>query len=172
MQPFDVRLIDIRKYTTVQRLMYSVVMRRLRKAQPATYNEHRSLKTTSAVNAGDRAMYTLPINKYSPWVSYTIIYKLFLGGKEPTLVCERRGISFELVDIRTFKTLSEDQIKILRRGVHPNLLAVHEIFDDINKLYVVYEHVPRSLAEAVGNPYLNTMRLAAIIGQVRALQLS
>ncbi|KAK2052403.1 hypothetical protein LY76DRAFT_598623, partial [Colletotrichum caudatum] len=44
--------------------------------------------------------------------------------------------------------------------------TVHEIYSDKTNHHVVYEHMPRSLLEAIGHPYLNRQRLAAIIGQV------
>ncbi|KAK0615142.1 hypothetical protein B0T17DRAFT_378932 [Bombardia bombarda] len=49
---------------------------------------------------------------------------------------------------------------------HPKIVTVHEIYGDKANHHIVYEHMPRSLQEAIGNPYLSRQRLAAIVGQV------
>ncbi|KAK1973461.1 kinase-like domain-containing protein, partial [Colletotrichum cereale] len=102
----------------------------------------------------------------SPWATYKKIYKQILGDGDLVLVAEKRGISGDVVDIRRFLELSTEQIKMLQSIQHPNIVTVHEIYSDKTNHHIVYEHMPRSLQEAVGNPYLNRQRLAAIVGQV------
>ncbi|KAK2037618.1 hypothetical protein LZ31DRAFT_534738 [Colletotrichum somersetense] len=111
-------------------------------------------------------MATTLVKAASPWVTYKKIYKQTLGDGDVVLVAEKRGISGDVVDIRRFLDLSTEQIKMLQSIQHPNIVTVHEIYSDETNHHVVYEHVPRSLQEAAGNPYLNRQHLAAIIGQV------
>lgn len=80
------------------------------------------------------------------------------------VVAERKGISFEVINTRCFEALSDDQIRILKAIQHLNFVMVHEIYRIEDKCYVVYEHMSQSLEEIAGNPYLNSDRLAAIVG--------
>lgn len=125
-----------------------------------------SLRTVEANRYGQRAMERIPIKAFQPSVTYEMIYFLHLGESDPVLVAERKGISFDLVDIRRFATLDDEQIRMLRAIQHPNFITVHEIYRTEDECYVAYEHMPRSLEEALGNPHLDNHCLAAIIGQV------
>ncbi|KAM4063619.1 kinase [Hirsutella rhossiliensis] len=111
-------------------------------------------------------METIPIKTCPPWDTYEIIYALHLGDNGPVVVAERIGISFDVVDIGCFAALGDDQIGMLKTIQHPNFVTVHEIYRMEDNCYVAYEHMPRSLEEVAGNPYLNSDRLAAIVGQI------
>ncbi|KAM3547201.1 hypothetical protein ARSEF4850_010161, partial [Beauveria asiatica] len=79
-----------------------------------------------------------------------------LGLNEPFLVAERKSITFNVLEL----------------AQHPNFATAYEIYKLEDSYLIVFEHLPLSLAEVVGNPYLTGPRLAAIIGQVvKALEL-
>lgn len=139
---------------------------RLQKAPPPGIRALRPLRTVHAMEQGKRAIDTMLIMQDSPWSLYNAIYKLRLGESKSVIVGERKGISFDLVDIRTFRTLNTKQLEMLQTIQHPNFATAHEVFQCSDESHVAFEHMPRSLAEAVGNPYLDSSRLAAIIGQV------
>jgi serine/threonine protein kinase len=126
------------------------------------------LRLVEANRVGERAMNTILVKSSSPWDYYTKIYNLKLGQCEPFVVAERKGIpSFDLVAVRQYQDLSQDQLKLLRSIQHPNFVTVHEIFQEQADCYIVTEHMARSLQEAVGNPFIDSLKLAAIAGQVR-----
>lgn len=127
----------------------------------------RPLKLVEALNQGKRAMNIVLVGQGSPWNFYRAIYKLSLGQNKQVLVCERRGVSCDLVGIHTFRALTGGQIEMLKTVQHQNFLTVHELFLCSEESHVAVEHIPGSLKEAVGNPYIDSKKLAAIIGQVR-----
>ncbi|KAK1656640.1 kinase-like domain-containing protein [Colletotrichum godetiae] len=124
------------------------------------------LRIVKARQDGSSGAATILIKAASPWAAYEKMYRQLLGDDDIVLVAEKRGISGDVVDIRHFPELSAQQTKMLQSIQHPNIVTVHEIYSNKANHHVVYEHMPRSLQEAVGNPYLNRQRLAAIIGQV------
>jgi len=153
--------------------MPSIIPNRLHKSRPQGYAGQPScvepLRTVEASRDGKSVLESIPVKPCLPWNTYEAIYALHLGDNGPVVVAERRGISFDVVDIGCFESLSDDQIRMLKAIQHPNFVTVHEIYRAETKCYVAYEHMPRSLEEVAGNPYLNSDRLAAIVGQVRRL---
>jgi hypothetical protein len=55
---------------------------------------------------------------------------------------------------------------MLQRTHHPNFVSALDAFRFEQSLYVVFEHMPISLQHIAGNPYMNELRLASILGQV------
>ena len=108
----------------------------------------------------------MPIKPNSPQNTYETIYSLQIGDDEPVVVAERKIVPFDLVDLRCFAKLDEKQIGMLRTVQHTNIVTVHDIYLSEEEYFVAYEHMPRCLANVVGNPYLNNDSLAAIVGQV------
>ncbi|KXH42654.1 hypothetical protein CSAL01_09901 [Colletotrichum salicis] len=131
-----------------------------------TIRQMELLRIVKARQDGSSGAATILIKAASPWAAYEKMYRQLLGDDDIVLVAEKRGISGDVVDIRHFPELSAQQTKMLQSIQHPNIVTVHEIYSNKANHHVVYEHMPRSLQEAVGNPYLNRQRLAAIIGQV------
>ncbi|KAK9437129.1 serine/threonine protein kinase, partial [Metarhizium brunneum] len=112
-------------------------------------------------------METVLVKPNSPWDYYSKIYSLKLGENEPVIVAERKGgPSFDLVSVRPCQDLSQRQLELLRLIQHPNFVTVHEVYHEQDKWYIVMEHMTRSLQETVGNPFLDSSKLAAIIGQI------
>ena len=67
---------------------------------------------------------SIPVKPCLPWNTYEAIYALHLGDNGPVVVAERRGISFDVVDIGCFESLSDDQIRMLKAIQHPNFVTV------------------------------------------------
>ncbi|KAK9438319.1 serine/threonine protein kinase [Metarhizium brunneum] len=125
------------------------------------------LRLVEANRLGRRAMGMVLVKPNSPWDYYSKIYSLKLGENEPVIVAERKGgPSFDLVSVRPCQDLSQSQLELLRSIQHANFVTVHEVYNEQDKWYIVMEHMPRSLQEAVGNPFLDSSKLAAIIGQI------
>jgi hypothetical protein len=109
-------------------------------------------------------MKEVSILKGQPSRDYEMIY-LNLADSNPCWVGERIDAPHNVVDIRALKSLNHDQKRMLSSIRHPNFATVHEIYRSEEKYFVVYEHMPRSLDEFMGHPYLNRFRLAAIVRQ-------
>lgn len=124
------------------------------------------LRLLKAKEKGKSAQDILLIKTENPWAIYERIYDMTLGMNEPFLVVERKSIAYDLFSMRRFATLTDDHINMLELIQHPNFATAQEIYKLEDSYLVVFEHIPLSLAEAVGNPFLNRPRLAAIIGQV------
>jgi hypothetical protein len=114
-------------------------------------------------------METVLMKSSSPWDYYVKIYSLRLGEHDPVTVAEKKGDSFDLVSVSRCQGLSEDQLELLRLIQHPNFVTVKEVYHEQDGWHIVAEHISRSLQEAVGNPFLDSLKLAAIMGQVRAM---
>lgn len=140
-----------------------------RRGTARPYEEMEPLRLQMAKEKGKAAQNTLLIKTTKPWVRYNKIYTMRLGLNEPFLVAERKSITSDLFSIRRFASLTKHQFYVLELIQHPNFATAYEIYKLEDSYLIVFEHVPISLAEAVGNPYLTGPRLAAIIGQVRHL---
>ena len=128
------------------------------------------LRLVEANETSHRAVETVLVKAGSPWEYYRKIYSLKLGENDPVTVAERKGgPSFDLVSVHRCQDISQDQVELLRLIQHPNLVTVHEIYRERDGWYLVTEHMTRSLQEAVGNPFIDSPKLAAIIGQVRSM---
>lgn len=126
------------------------------------------LRIVKARQIGSSGIATVLVKTASPWTTYQKIYSQTLGDSDLVVVAEKRGVSGDVVDVRHFSELSPQQLEMLQSIQHPGFVTIHEIYSDKTFYHVVYEHMPRSLQEAIGNPYLNRQRLAAIVGQVRS----
>ncbi|KAF4486604.1 hypothetical protein CGGC5_v005957 [Colletotrichum fructicola Nara gc5] len=124
------------------------------------------LRIVKARQIGSSGIATVLVKTASPWTTYQKIYSQTLGDSDLVVVAEKRGVSGDVVDVRHFSELSPQQLEMLQSIQHPGFVTIHEIYSDKTFYHVVYEHMPRSLQEAIGNPYLNRQRLAAIVGQV------
>jgi hypothetical protein len=140
------------------------------------------LGLVEAVNSGVRAHEYITRKAESPWRSYEEIYQLRLGvgldgvGLDRVIVAQRRSPPFNLVTVRRFVGPAvEDKFHMLQRIQHArapslrgnaNFVSALGAFEVEKSLYVVFEHMPISLHYIAGNPYINELRLAAILGQV------
>ena len=127
------------------------------------------LRLVEAKRLGHRAMETLVRKPGSPWHDYRGIYSLQLGENKPFIVAEGKGgASSDPVSICQCDTLDDDQFKLLQEIQHENFVTVHGVYEDQKEWSIVTEHMTLSLQEVVGNPHLDSAKLAAIIGQACA----
>jgi hypothetical protein len=125
------------------------------------------LRLVEAVNSGVRAHEYIMIKEGSPWRSYERIYQLRLGVGDRVNVAERKSPPFDIVTVRSFSgPRIEDKLYMLQRIQHPNFVSAFDAFKFEQSLYIVFEHMPISLQYIAGNPYINELRLASILGQV------
>lgn len=131
-------------------------------------NTATQLRITNALELGTTAINTIPVRDGLPWNDFAKIYSLKLGVNEPVIVAQRTGgVSYDVVFIHCCKDLSQTQAELLQRLQHENLTTVHEVYLENETWHIVTEQAARSLQEAVGNPFLDSSMVAAIIGQVR-----
>jgi hypothetical protein len=112
----------------------------------------------------------MPMAAGQPSEDYDIIYQN-LADSSRCWVGERRANPHDVVDIRAFESLDPKQRVMISSIRHPNFVTVHGVYrhndkSHKDKYFVVYEHMPRSLDECIGSPYLSSFRLAAVIKQV------
>jgi hypothetical protein len=125
------------------------------------------LRLVEAVNSGVRAHEYIMTKDESPWRSYERIYQLRLGVGDRVNVAERKSPPFDIVTVRSFSgPRIEDKLYMLQRIRHPNFVLAFDAFKFEQSLYIVFEHMPISLQHIAGNPHINELRLASILGQV------
>jgi hypothetical protein len=125
------------------------------------------LRLVEAVNSGVRAHEYIMVKEGSPWRSYERIYQLRLGVGDRVNVAERKSPPFDIVTVRSFSgPRLEDKLYMLQRIQYPNFVSALDAFKFEQSLYIVFEHMPISLQYIAGNPYINELRLASILGQV------
>ncbi|KAF1964838.1 hypothetical protein BU23DRAFT_364707, partial [Bimuria novae-zelandiae CBS 107.79] len=122
--------------------------------------------------------------KYSsPWEDYEKCWDLRLGIKDWITVAERRGAQSnavavksrpndpltKLVLVKRFEEpKSKENVRKLQQVQHTNILSALEAFMFERTSYVVFEYMAYSISYIAGNPRLDEIRLAAILGQMLA----
>lgn len=125
------------------------------------------LRLVEAVQSGFRAREYIMTKEGSPWRTYERIYQLRLGVGDRVTVAERKSPPFNIVTVRSFSgPRIEDKLRMLQQIQHANFVSAFDAFKFEQSLYVVFEHLPISLEHIAGNPYINELRLASILGQV------
>lgn len=117
----------------------------------------------------------------SPWVVYRKLFEVRFGNVPSVVVAEPRttaagGGGVVLVHaLQTATTatregtaaaLIQEQVQALLRIRHAAFLEVHTIFCHAETFFAVLEFMPISLAELTGNPLLEDVHIACIVGQV------
>ena len=107
----------------------------------------------------------------SPWKSYRKIFQLKLGKAETSVVAEKLSPAInEDNSVVLVQSLSgsnvQDQIRSLRQIRHANFVTALAAFQVDHAWLVAFEFMPISLSEFAGNPLLNELRVASILGQV------
>ena len=116
----------------------------------------------------------------SPWDSYKKLFDIQLGEDNVFVtVAERkdaqdsaptRDTLSDLALVRTFSgPWAEDELLELQHIRDTNMVSLHEVFSFEGNYYVAFEYMAYSLYYVAGNPLLDEIRLAAIVGQVRRL---
>lgn len=143
------------------------------------------LTLPNAVKSGVRAHQYVATKHMSPWRSYEQIYTLRLGVGDWVSVAqssnplvsdsarrERKNPLSNLVVIRRFSGPdTESKLRRFERIRHANFASALEFFAFEGDSYVVFEYMSISLSYIAGNPFLNEIRLAAILGQELFLDL-
>jgi hypothetical protein len=110
----------------------------------------------------------------SPWNKYRKVFKLQFGDDQYyNTVAQKKDASpdgqFPLALMRNFLEPRDDhQTQLIPRTNHPNSVSLKEIFDIDGVSTASYEFMPLSLSEVAGNPLLEELDLASILGQVLA----
>ena len=135
-----------------------------------------------------------PIIRTSPWRKYEQIFNLQCGGNNYVTVAEIKcpdldenfssddEVSIEkdsaprsnssLVMVQDFYgPEAKKQVHSIQQIRHRKFLRVQEVFFYENTFSAVFKFMPLSLHDIVGNPIINEIRLASILGQVSVLSL-
>ena len=139
------------------------------------------LTLVEAAKSGVRAHEYIRTKYSSPWEDYEKCWDLRLGVKDWITVAERRGAQSNAVAVKSRPNdpLSklvlvkrfegprfEENVRKLQQVQHINILSALEAFTFERTSYVVFEYMAYSISYIAGNPRLDEIRLAAILGQV------
>lgn len=105
----------------------------------------------------------------APEKEYRKLYKLQFGDSPYFSVAQDANSSQhgQLVIIqKLFGNDTEDQVRSIRQIRHPRFLVCQEMFSLEGSSAIAFEFMPLSLAELAGNPLLDELILASILGQV------
>ncbi|KAF2458844.1 kinase-like domain-containing protein [Lineolata rhizophorae] len=99
----------------------------------------------------------------SPWSFYKKVYRIELGGS--VAVAHKKPNTKEQFTIKSVSA-SGDQIRLMHRLYHKNLLSLYEVFYFDDAFYTVSEHMAISLTHVIGCPEpLTEGQLASITKQ-------
>lgn len=138
-----------------------------------------------AIKSGVRAHEYVRTKHGSPWRIYEKTYQLRLGIKDWVAVAERRYLPSNVVTVRSerkdplsnlviVRSFSgpnvEEKLRKFQQIQHANFVSALEVFRFNETSYVIFEFMAYSLYYVAGNPLLNEIHLAAILGQVKTQQ--
>ena len=137
------------------------------------------LRLPEVVRSGIRAHEYLKTTHGSPWQTHEKSYDIRLGADDIFVtVVERKDAQSgtltrkdpfsDLALVRSFAGPSvEDKLRKFQQIQHASIVSPLEIFRLDGTYYIVFEYMVYSLYYVAGNPRLDEIRLAAIVGQVR-----
>lgn len=136
---------------------------------PTGTSKKRTLEQTSRTNIGifSHVPRRLPVQRRSPWESYQKCIMDDQGGD--CIVAHAHSPSFSLVAVRSSDTTpSPTQLNKLYVCNHPNIIALKDVFLDVNLIFV-YEVSYVSLKEIIACPSspFAEFEIAAILKEVR-----
>jgi hypothetical protein len=141
----------------------------------------KELTLIGAAQYGIRAHEYISTKSRSPWEVYEKCWDLRLGVKDWITVAERRAAQPNAVAVKSrpndplsklvlVKKLEaptfEENVRKLQQVQHTNIVTALEVFRFERTSYVVFEYMAYSISYVAGNPRLDEIRLAAILGQV------
>lgn len=141
----------------------------------------KGLTLVEAAKYGVRAHEYTRTKSRSPWEDYEKCWDLRLGVENWITVAERRGAQPNAVAVKSrpndplsklvlVKRLEgptfEENVRKLQQIQHTNIISALEVFRFERTSYVVFEYMAYSISYVAGNPRLDEIRLAAILGQV------
>ncbi|KAK7214120.1 hypothetical protein V2G26_021298 [Clonostachys chloroleuca] len=98
--------------------------------------------------------------------------KLQFGDSEYFTVAERSTDSPHESPVVLLKEFSgfkqDDRIRFIQQQTQcEHFVKIRDIFLDESLCFFAFEFMPLSIADIMGNPLMNELRLASILGQVR-----
>jgi len=142
----------------------------------------KALRLPQIIQSGIRAHLYLETTHDSPWKTYEKSHDVRLGVDDYATVAEHRvpqsntfkrnGPLSNLVLVKEFSGVNiENKLRKLQQIQDANIVSPLEIFQFEGIYHVVFEYMAYSLYYVAGNPRLDDIRLAAILGQVRYLRI-
>ncbi|PIG82694.1 hypothetical protein AARAC_010894 [Aspergillus arachidicola] len=103
----------------------------------------------------------------SIWKHYDKLFALQFGGGDYFTVAEKSAMNPEESPVIIVKRIAgNDRIKTIQKIQHERFVRAQEFFTAENAYFVAFEFMPLSIAEFMGHPLMNELRLASILGQV------
>jgi hypothetical protein len=138
----------------------------INKSPIITGTGHKGLTLVQAAKHRVSALDSTAILQESPWNSLRSDYELNLGGFV-VIASSRTETHDHFIVKRLYGDGTAEKVQMLLRVRHVNFLHVLECFNFEDSYYVVFEHVPISLAHVVKSPpYLRESELAVILRQI------
>ncbi|KAJ2981007.1 hypothetical protein NQ176_g2290 [Zarea fungicola] len=113
---------------------------------------------------------TPPVVHKSLWDSYNELYSIQFGNGDYFPVAQRTKLQpdeHSLCIVKRFSGVNvEERIHAFQRIKHQQFVQAQKLFSQQNDLFVAFEFMPVSLAEVEGNPLLDDLQLASILGQI------
>ena len=104
----------------------------------------------------------------SPWLTYKKVYRVELGGSVAVVYKQNTTDQFTVGSF----SATEDQIELISRLNHKNLVCISEVFKFERAFYTISEHTAISLNHCIGcDMPLSEAQLAAIAGQVSGIEI-
>ena len=104
------------------------------------------------------------------WDTCVELYSLQFGNSNYFPIVEQtQSLSDEhpIYIVKRFSGVNvEERMNFIQQIKHELFVQPHHIFAVENQRFVTFEFMPLSLAELEGNPLMNDLRLASILGQV------
>ncbi|TQV90170.1 protein kinasedomain-containing protein [Cordyceps javanica] len=126
--------------------------------------------TQQPVKVDANLMVSAPRAPKTPRQTYEKLFDLQLGDCDYYTVAEQTNPDVEgnpVVIIKTFTGPKADSHVQVIRGIQHNRFVNAQLFLAIDDGYLVsFDFMPMSLCEIAGNPLLNDLRLASILGQI------
>lgn len=141
----------------------------------------RDFTLVEAAKAGVRAHEYIRKKDESPWEDFEKCWDLRLGVNSWITVAERRASQSDVVAVKSrsndplsklvlvkkFEGYSvQENLHTFQQLQHSNIVSTLEILKFNGASYVVLEYMAYSISYVAGNPRLDEIRLAAILGQV------
>ncbi|EJP61377.1 uncharacterized protein BBA_09673 [Beauveria bassiana ARSEF 2860] len=140
--------------------------KRLKKKQSPTT----STDDCQPARKNDGSITPAPAPVRLPQDTYLKLFDLQLGDSDYFTVAEEKSPDPErnpVVIIKTFTgRKAESQVQAIRRIQHNQFVEAREFFPIEGGYLVSFEFMPLALCEIAGNPLLDDLRLASVVGQI------
>lgn len=108
----------------------------------------------------------------SIWEHYDKLFALQFGCGDYFTVAEKSAMNLEESPLVIIKRIAGDnRIKAIQKIQHERFVRAQEFFTAESGYFITFEFMPLSIAEFIGHPLMNELRLASILGQVSGASL-